>query len=639
MSASKAKAGEAYVEISTRNGLLNKGLAAAQASMRRLAAMTNTLSATMGKGFASVGGALASVGSAATSVRGMLAGIAAASGMGVIVKGFADAAGSVEDMTKRTGLAAEEIGGLGYAAQLSGASIGTVEAAIRKMQRAGISSGRGAMADFRTMADVIAAIPDPAKRAAEAMKVFGKSGTQLLPMLENGSAGLDQMMRDAQRLGIVMSAADVAMGDQLGDTLDQLWATLGGLSNQIGAALAPSLIALANDVIEIAGSVASWISRNRELLGTLLSISTYTTMAQQGIAMIGASMQILGDTSAAMIGWIQTQWQSLTDYVMPIINGIATAMMSGQWAAAGKIAMLGLEQAMRIGVQPLYDLYVDFYSFIAQGAVDAVTAIANVFAGIPTSLMNGFSTAITWLVGAWDEAVTSIQNAFSTVVTWLTGTWDRTVNSISKSLLYLYSLFDRSVNYEADARKMDEDATKRSEDRQKSLDALTAQREADAAKRADQRQRELDRVTNQRTEDLTRANQQRMQYGAGVAQGIRDQASENKSAFDARIRELGDEIATTIQDVNRNAAQREGASVTSPGAMPAKPELPTLPDAMQVATDTATKTTGTFSGFGAGLLGTGTSALDKLAKETTAQTKLLSAIADNTSADDSLVLE
>ena len=69
MAASKAKAGEAYVEISTRNGLLNKGLAAAQASMRRLAVTTNAISATMGRGFMAVGGTMSSIASSATSSR------------------------------------------------------------------------------------------------------------------------------------------------------------------------------------------------------------------------------------------------------------------------------------------------------------------------------------------------------------------------------------------------------------------------------------------------------------------------------------------------------------------------------------------------------------------------------------------
>lgn len=675
MAASKAKAGEAYVEISTRNGLLNKGLAAAQASMRRLAATTNAISATMGRGFMAVGGTMSSIASSAMSLKGALAGVVAASGVGMMVKGFADAAGNIDDMAKRTGLAAEEIQGLSFAAKMSGTSIEAVEGAIRKMQKSGFSTGRGPMADFRALADNIAAIPDPALRASEAMKYFGRSGTALLPMFENGSAGIDELTREAERLGLVMSGDAVTAGAQLGDTLDKVWLTIGALSNRIGSKLAPLIQTLAGRFLSVAETATTFIENNGAAIvsmaqmgamvgvGAVAMIGLATSIGAVGVVLsgIGAAIGALGgmvvfllspiglllsglvalgaavtyfsvDSSTAL-AWIQTQWQSLTEYVMPIINGIATAMMSGQWAAAGTIGMLALEQALRIGVQPIYNIWTDLYTWIGTAAIDAVTTVANVFAGIPTTLMNVFSTTITWITGAFDRAVTGIQNAFSTVFTWLGGTWDKTVNGIAKALLWLYSLFDRSIDYEATARQMDADAKKRSEERQKSLDATTADRRKNADERANQRQKELDIVVTQRNESLQRANTERLLVADGLKTNMRQGAEERKSAFDARIQQLGTEIATAIEEVNKNAPATPEAP--EPPSPPAAPELPSPG---LVAEDTAIKTQGTFSGFAAGMLGTGQSAIDRLEKETKSQTKILQSIAENTAADDSLEL-
>lgn len=738
MAASKAKAGEAYVEISTRNGLLNKGLAAAQASMRRLAATTNAISATMGRGFMAVGGTMSSIASSAMSLKGALAGAMAASGVGMMVKGFADAAGNIDDMAKRTGLAAEEIQGLSFAAKMSGTSIEAVEGAIRKMQKQmasgnadaftglaaelaaipnpaqraagaakalGVSidavpktildpnsgrnidavrtalgemtqaAGKTPMATFRAMADRIAAIPDPSQRAAEAMRIFGKSGTALLPMFENGSAGIEELTREAERLGLVMSGDAVTAGAQLGDTLDKVWMTVGALSNRIGSKLAPLIETLANRFLSVAEAATTFIENNGAAImslaqmgamvgvGAVALIGLATSLGAVGVVLsgIGAAIGALGgmvafllspiglllsglvalgaavtyfsvDSSTAL-AWIQTQWQSLTEYVMPIINGIATAMMSGQWAAAGTIGMLALEQALRIGVQPIYNIWTDLYTWIGTAAIDAVTTVANVFAGIPTTLMNVFSTTITWITGAFDRAVTGIQNAFSTVFTWLGGTWDKTVNGIAKALLWLYSLFDRSIDYEATARQMDADAKKRSEERQKSLDATTADRRKNADERANQRQKELDIVVTQRNESLQRANTERLLVADGLKTNMRQGAEERKSAFDARIQQLGTEIATAIEEVNKNAPPESAAPTP-----PAPPAAPEMPSPGLVAEDTALKTQGTFSGFAAGMLGTGQSAIDRLEKETKSQTKILQAIAENTAVDDSLEL-
>lgn len=655
MSASSIKAGSAYVELSTRQQLLNKGLAAAQASLRRLSAVAIATSRTMssgfgmvsgsmstlhtattalGKGFTSVGGTLTSLGGKLLNVKNLVMGLAASAGVGAMVKGFADAAGNIDDITKRTGLAAEEIQGLSFAASMSGASIETVEAAIKKMQKAGVNTGRGTFEDFLTAADYIAKIENPAKRASEAMRIFGRAGTQLLPMFEGGAAGIEELRAEAERLGLVMSDEAVVAGAELGDTMDKLWISLTAVSNRIGATLAPMVIELSNRLIELIGTVSTFIEQNKEWIVLTAKVAGVVAAVAAGVVVLGAVISGIGavmtgigaaigvvgsilgailspiglivvalggaaaafvyfsDTGSSIIQFLSERFGQLLDYVLPIFNAIGTALRSGQWAEAANIAMLAVEQMVRVGMQPLYNLWTDLYTWIATAAIDAVTTIANVFAGIPTAIMNGFSTAITWL----------------------TGTWDRTVNSIAKSLLYLYSLFDRSINYAEAAKQMDKDA----------------------ASRAAQRQKDLDAANNKRSEDLTQANQARAEFGEGIKRGVRNQAEERKSQFDNRIKEIGTEIADSIERINAEAARQDAERAVMEPKVPPKVEPPPSPGLVGDAI--AAKTQGTFSGFGAGLFGGGTSALDRLAKDTAAQTKILSEIAANTAEDDALEL-
>lgn len=536
MSASNIRAGKAYVELATKNNLLNQGLAAAEQSMRRLAATTRSISSTMGKGFASVGSGLGFLTSSVFNLKGLLGGLAVGSGIAAITKSFADAAGSVDDMSQRTGMTAEEISSLSYAAKLSGTSIGTVEKAIRKMQQTGAGDASKSTAEnFLMLADQVARIDDPSQRAAEAMRIFGKSGAELLPMLNQGSAGIAKLQAEAGKLGVVMSSADAAAGAGLGDTIDRLWTSIGGLVNQIGAALAPVMTWLGDKLTEMVSFVANWIAENRKLVQNM-----------------------------------------------------------AQLEMAGKIAMLGIEMAFRMGVQPLYDIWQDVQTWMLSTATSLVTSMVNVFAGIPTGLMNGFAT----------------------VITWLTGTWDQTVNYIAKKLLYLYSLFDSSVDYENAAKQMDTDSASRASARQRSLDAANAAR----------------------NESLQRANAERQQFADGMNANLRSGAEERKAGFNARINELGSEIASTF-DAMRAEAQRLEEQQTSTAAAAIGAGVLAMPAAGAISEQMTARTQGTFSGFAAGFLGSGTSALDRLEKETKKGNQILEKIAANTAEDDDLTLE
>ena len=55
---------------------------------------------------------------------------------------------------------------------------------------------------FRRIADRIAAIENPTERAAAAVKIFGRNGTELMPMLLQGADGIAKWEARARALGI-----------------------------------------------------------------------------------------------------------------------------------------------------------------------------------------------------------------------------------------------------------------------------------------------------------------------------------------------------------------------------------------------------------------------------------------------------
>ena len=681
--AGNIKAGQAYVEIATKQGSFDKGMAQVQAAMSRLKGVATTMGTGIAKGFAGAQGALSGFSSKVLNLPTAIAGSVAVTGLVALAKGFADAGSAVDDMAQRTGMSAEAVSSLGYAAKLSGTDIGTLEKGVRKMQvgiadaAAGVPGAADKFAalglrvedlakmspdeQFIAIADKLSLIQDPALKSAAAMEYFGKAGADLVPMLSEGGEGIRKLQQDAADLGQTMSGEDAAAAAKLGEVFDRVFGVIGGLQNRIGAALAPLLTVVGEKIISVISTVSNWIAENQELIITIAKwtavgagllaglvalggAAAVLSVAMTGIAAIGGAiatvfgliagvitamvspigMVVVGITAAAgaflyfsgvggeLVEYLGAKFTELKGIVLPVFDAIKTALMSGQWQAAGQVAMTGLQLVFRVATRDLYagwlsmvtriqNAWTDMSSGVSQGAVSFVANLINVMAGIPTG----------------------IQNAFATVFTWLDGTWDKMLTFRKKTLLYLYSLFDQSVNYEQAAKQMDTEAQKRAADRQKGLDS----------------------ATEKRNEDLQRANQGRLGIANEMNRGIQADANATKQGRENANAELLTQIEKLRKELEiqttaiRDTADEQAKAEAKPSELAQKtppPEKPKIPTVQQVKATTATQTAGTFSGFAAGMMGGTTSALDRMADQSAKANELLSKIAENTSEDQTL---
>lgn len=84
------------------------------------------------------------------------------------------------------------------------------------------------------LADKFVAMPDDTTRTANAMKLFGKSGGDLVPLLKKGSAGIAELSARANELGVVMSDDVINAGGQFDDAMKDVRDSLTGLRNELG---------------------------------------------------------------------------------------------------------------------------------------------------------------------------------------------------------------------------------------------------------------------------------------------------------------------------------------------------------------------------------------------------------------------
>lgn len=370
------KAGQAYITL----GIEDKLGPALERAQKRLQAF--------GEGVKAVGMGMMGIGGAA------VAGLLGAAHV------FSEVGSAVHDLSQRTGLSAEAVSELGYAAKQSDVELGALEAGVRKMQKTIAAADEGSQGatdslmklglaaedlrgktpeeQFTLLADRISQIEDPTMKAAAAMEVFGKSGTALLPMIEGGADGLGKMRKEAKDFRLSISKEDADNADALGDAVGLLGNTLKMLAFNVGAALAPLLTEWAMGAANVVVGIIDWVKENKDLIVTGLKVAAVVVAVGAGLVTLGVAIVGIG----AVLGGIVT--------VCSTIAGVVTALI-GLFGAL--LTPIGLIIGVVVAAGAALFYFSDVAGKIASYAGKQFNGIADdagtAFDGIRDSLMSG----------------------------------------------------------------------------------------------------------------------------------------------------------------------------------------------------------------------------------------------------------
>ena len=102
-------------------------------------------------------------------------------------------------------------------AEQSGPSLDQVGRGIKSLSAAMLTHGAAFKAAgidtldadkaFRQLSDLFAVMPDGMQKTALAMKLFGREGMSLIPLLNEGSRGLDESARKSAQYAEAMASA------------------------------------------------------------------------------------------------------------------------------------------------------------------------------------------------------------------------------------------------------------------------------------------------------------------------------------------------------------------------------------------------------------------------------------------------
>ena len=182
----------------------------------------------------SVAGAMGNIEKAVNQAKTALGALGIGLSVGSIVahvKGIIDAADAMNDLSQRTGIAVKDLAKYELAAAQSGTTMEALAKGIKgvsinllehgdALKKAGLSATNADDAMMQ-LADLFKAMPDGMEKTALAVKMFGKSGMDLIPMLNSGSEGLKEAADKSAKYAATMAAL-APQADKFNDNLAEL---------------------------------------------------------------------------------------------------------------------------------------------------------------------------------------------------------------------------------------------------------------------------------------------------------------------------------------------------------------------------------------------------------------------------------
>ena len=206
----------------------------------------------------------------------------------------ASTADNIDKMSQKIGISREAYQELDFICSQSGTSVDNLQAGMKSLVSAmdGAASGTASNVEqfnrlgisvtnadgsLRNSEDVmwetlsaLQSMDNETEKARLATELFGRSGTELLPLLNSEAGSLEEMKQQAHDLGLVLDDELIDNGVSLTDTLDQMKRSFGSIVTQLGASLMPIVEKVAKYVIDNMPKIQALFKRLEPIITNLL---------------------------------------------------------------------------------------------------------------------------------------------------------------------------------------------------------------------------------------------------------------------------------------------------------------------------------------------------------------------------------
>jgi len=302
---------------------------------------------------------------------------AALGGLAVAVRANLSAIDDLAKTSSKIGIPIEELSKLKYAADLSGVSMQGLQTGVQRLSRnmadAAKGTGEGAKAFERLgiqvkdsdgrlksssavlaeLADRFQKMPDGAEKTALAMQLMGRSGADMIPMLNGGSEALNGLIEEAKSFGLEISAETGKAAEAFNDNMSRIGYAINGVGLSLTAALAPVMVVVSDALVGLARGFIS-------LLDYLPQVAEYAAVAGGSLALMAAP---------AILASVQSLTVAIGVGLVGALRAVAVVM------AANPLGALAV--GIAVAVTAIYHFRDEIQKAIGVDVVQVVKTAAN----------------------------------------------------------------------------------------------------------------------------------------------------------------------------------------------------------------------------------------------------------------------
>lgn len=386
--------------------------------------------------FKSIGSSLESAGQA--MIPFSAAGAAAAAGIGTLAYKSGTAADDVNTLSKVTGIATDELQKYGYAADLVDVSVESVAKANKKLAKNAYSAANGSKSQaaafeaigvsvtdsngqlrdsediFQDVLKSLGQMTNETERDAIAQQLMGKSAAELNPLIEDGGETYKMVADTLKKYNLdYVDQATLDKANQFNDSLDTMKLIGQVALSQVGSQLAGYLAPALEQVVDLVGKFANWISKlDPEVLTIIATIGGV-------LAVVAPLLITLGKVATGISAII-----NVVNLAGGAIGALSAGPLLGVVAVVAAVVAAGILlyknwDKIKATAEALGAKLKSIWNTIKTATVTAwnnvKTAITTPFTNAKNTISNLIDTVKTKVSNAWDTIKTKTQNAWTTV--------------------------------------------------------------------------------------------------------------------------------------------------------------------------------------------------------------------------------
>lgn len=392
--------------------------------------------------------------------------IGAVAGVATLTLKIAEQADALDDLSLVTNISKERLQELDFVGGILGTSLDTISSAQAKLTRAmsegldgtgkqaeafealGVSvtdaSGnlRSTEAVFGDVLDALGGVENQAQRDALAMDLFGKSATELNPLIKAGADEIERLTEQAHEMGAVVSTETLDAYANLNDTLFAVKKGFQGVTAELLSAFLPGFQGVFDTaggyLTEfkniVTGSGGDFGKLAQGLTGLIAEIAT--DIASQAPAMLSAGLSIVQSLLDAITQSLPQLLDAgiaiLTSLIDFIVQNLPTLIQAGvqilltlvdalvknlpMLVKAALQAVIALATGLADALPTLIPAIVEAVILIVQTLIENVPLLVEAATALILGLAEGLITALPILIAAIPELIGALIDALMTAL-------------------------------------------------------------------------------------------------------------------------------------------------------------------------------------------------------------------------------